>query len=595
MTSKTKVQWCLFLIWSAMTATLIYYHAFWIDEVINLIFGIGADSHYGIHGNGHPAVWFLLLRGLYALFHKVWVLPLASFLVAAIAVWLFIFKSPFSLRFKILFLCSNFALYEYVVMARNYGISMLFMFVLAIVATNKRFRNNLTGPCLFVLCNINIHSALISVSYLFGLIVESIKNKTIHLRETRNFLLKTFTCTAIGIVVCFFTIFPTFDTVATKPLNQTLTVHNLENSLLIAKSFNKITYYPYFGAEEKSKKQIIKGIYGNPENKGVYPLLVDDHECLDEYLAKKHTNNCVFHGASKIKSTIFSVSRFVFIVFCSFLIYASLFSLYGELSLFCAAIVSLFSIDLFFSFIYSGGYRHQALWLSFMIALLWISKRNNRSFDGKIQRVRSFGYNAFVVLMVLQIWPAVSNAYNGMFATPSSNSRQFSQFMKSDDHIKNGVVMSSNDLLLEAIHYYTAAPAFIISERKFALTFPFAKSENSHYTLDDILNSANAVAFCNRVPVLILLVSNFAREQRIAPEKITHPTLYRYEYLNFYIDPDQLARLQAQTRKIATFREALLEPGYSVYELSPQDAHAQDSCPSQYIFDRKMFDLEHIH
>ncbi|MFT9296204.1 MAG: hypothetical protein ABF544_10795, partial [Acetobacter orientalis] len=182
MASKVKVEWCLFLIWSLITITVILHHAFWMDEVINLIFAIGADSQYGIHGNGHPAIWFLLLRALYAIFHKVWVLPLASFLVAATAIWLFLFKSPFSLRFKILVLCSNFALYEYVVMARNYGISMLFMFLLAIVATNDKIKNKLTGPCLFLLCNTNIHSVIISFSYLFGLFVGAIKDKSIKLK-----------------------------------------------------------------------------------------------------------------------------------------------------------------------------------------------------------------------------------------------------------------------------------------------------------------------------------------------------------------------------------------------------------------------------
>lgn len=590
--NKNKVNWCLFSLWSIITLTLIYHHAFWMDEVINLIFGIGVDSHYGIHGNGHPALWFLLLRLLFSIFHKVWVLPLASFLVAVIAVWLLLFKSPFSIQFKILFLCSNFAIYEYVVMARNYGISMLFMFVLSYIVTKDKFSKKLTGPCLFILCNTNIHSVFISISYLLGLIWKSIKDKTIRLKETRNFLIKTFFFTAIGALSCFYTIFPTFDTAATKNLNQILNIHNLGNSFLIAVPFKKITYYPYFGHEEKSKIQVVKKIYSEPGNEAIYPLLIDNHKCIDEFQSKKYTNECIFHGKEKIKIKIVSIFMKFSIIIFSFLIYASVFSLYGESDLFLSSVISLFLLDTFFCFIYNGGYRHQALWLTFMIALLWVSKKNNLVFDDRTQKIRSFGYKAFISLMLLQIWPSLNNAYNEIFSKPSSNSKNLSQFIENNNYIKNSVIISNNDLLLEAIHYYSDTPSFIMSERKFTLTFPFAKSNYSNYSLDDILNAANIIAFCNHSSVLIILANDFAHNQRVMPEKITHPTLYRYDYLNFYIDPPQLSRLQKQARKIAIFEEALLEPGFSVYELSPQDAQHQDSCPTQYIINRKVFDLE---
>ncbi|MGG6430776.1 hypothetical protein ACQ5TV_12495 [Acetobacter ghanensis] len=593
--SKNKAQWCLFSLWSIITLTLIYHHAFWLDEVINLIFGIGADNQYGIHGNGHPALWFLLLRGLFAIFHKVWVLPLASFLVAATAVWLFLFKSPFSLRFKILFLCSNFALYEYVVMARNYGISMLVMFILAIVVTNKRFKSNFTGPCLFLLCNTNIHSAIIATSYSLGLIGSAIKNKTIYIRETKIFLTKSVLCNIAGLLVCFFTIFPTFDKVASKKIDQIINFHNLGNAFIVAKTFNKLTYYSYFGPADKSKIQLVKAVYDNSENKRNYGLLIDDDKCREEYLSKKHTESCLLNGDGRHINVYVSIFRNVFIIFCSALIFLSVFSLYGETVLFLSASISLIVLDVFFAFIYWGGYRHQALWLVFMVALLWISKKENISLDNKIIKIRKIGYNAFIILMVLQIWPAISNAYNEIFAKPSSNSKKFSQFIRDNKNIKNGVVISNNDLLLEAMHYYIDTPTFITSERKFDLIFPFAKSANSDYSLDNILSYSNYISACNQVPVIIVLANSLAAEHRVSPEDIQKPTLYNYDYLNFYIDPQQFARFQAQTHKIATFQESLTEPGFNVYVLFPQDAHIEGSCAPQYMFDRKMFDLEHAH
>ena len=593
--SKNKAQWCLFLLWSIITLTLIYHHAFWMDEVINLIFGIGADNTYGIHGNGHPALWFLLLRGLFAVFHKVWVLPLASFIVAASAVWLFLFKSPFSLRFKVLFLCSNFALYEYVVMARNYGISMLIMFILAIIVTNKKIKENFTGPCLFFLCNTNILSVIISMSYSLGITLSAAKDKTIRTYEVRKFLYKTLLFNFFGALICILTVYPTFDTDAEKNLNDLFDINNVKNVLFIAKPFNKMTYAPYFNHSNKSIINRIDDAYGKEKNKQIAEYLIDDQECLNEYKSKIYTERCLLKFDGHRKSLTYSVLKSLFSAACSILMILSLFSLYGELSLFVAASVSLFGLATFFAFIYWGAYRHQALWWVFMITLLWISKTQEHIFSARVVKVRRIGYGAFVCLMLLQIWPALDNAYNEIFNTPNSNSRKLSDLINGDNSIKNSAIMASSDLLLESIHYYNKNPTFVMSEKKFALVFPFGANEKTTYNLDDILDSANYVALCNRVPVLILLSQPDISDDRVKIEDVKKPTLYRYIYLNFYVNPEQLVRLQSQTRKIASFDQSLNESGFSVYELAAKDAHIKGACTPNYIFDPKMFDLEREH
>lgn len=592
---ENKIQRVLFLLWIIITLTLIYFHAFWMDEVINLIFGIGADPQYGIHGNGHPALWFLLLRSLFAIFHKVWVLPLASFLIAATSVWLFLFKSPFSLQFKILFLCSNFALYEYVVIARNYGISMLFMFILAMVVASKKFKENLTGPCLFILCNTNILSVIISMSYFLGIVLNSMRDKTIREYKVRKLFYKVALCNFLGALICFFTVYPTFDTDAEKDFSHFFKIEKLENVFFIAQAFNKITYYPYF---HQSNKTIIKTIgetYKREEIKENALYYIDDQECFKEYISKNYTQRCLSRFDGRKKSIIYSVSRSVFSYFCSILLILSLFSFYGEFSLFIAASTSLLGLAVFFSFIYWGNYRHQALWLVFMITLLWISKTQKtqlRIFSSRVMKLRSIGYKSFIFLMFLQIWPALDNAYNEIFGTPSSNSKKLADLIKNDNSIKYSAIMASSDLLLEAIHYYNSNPTFVISEKKFALVFPFGANDNTNYSLDDILNSANYISFCNHVPVLILLAEPNSYDNRVNVDGIKKPTLYRYMYLNFYIDPKQLARLQYQTHKIASFDQSLNENGFSVYKLSYKDAHIEGNCTANYIFDRNMFDLE---
>ena len=89
----------LFAAWAVATAVLVTYHAFWRDEVRALSYALQGDSFISmiglLHGEGHPVVWYLLLRAAHAVVPLPQVLPAMSVLVAAGAVWLLVFRSPF--------------------------------------------------------------------------------------------------------------------------------------------------------------------------------------------------------------------------------------------------------------------------------------------------------------------------------------------------------------------------------------------------------------------------------------------------------------------------------------------------------------------
>ncbi|MFT9296397.1 MAG: hypothetical protein ABF544_11805, partial [Acetobacter orientalis] len=306
------------------------------------------------------------------------------------------------------------------------------------------------------------------------------------------------------------------------------------------------------------------------------------------------SSECTPSGRDKIKRKYQTLCDDILVFVSSIIILLSLFAFYGDFYCFSSAVFSFFVLNIFFTIVYHGWYRHQALWLVFMLALLWISKKENFTFSEKIEKIRLWGRRSFACLIFLQMGPSVINIYNELYSTPSSNSKRFSYFLNNNQQLKNSAVISTNDLLLEGLHYYSAAPTFIMSQRKFGIVFPFAKSEKSNYSMDNVLREANLISVCNQVPVLIMVSDTFYNEHRIAPDKINYPALYHYAYLNFYIDPQQLARLQNQTHKIARFEHAANDEGFSVYQLLPKDAHSEESCSPQYIFNRKAFDLENL-
>src|SRR3954452_24818252 len=81
--------------WFALTLLLVFRHAFWRDEVRGLSIALSGDSLPDmlrvLHGEGHPALWYLLLRGAHALVPVREVLPAMAFIVAAAAMALLVF------------------------------------------------------------------------------------------------------------------------------------------------------------------------------------------------------------------------------------------------------------------------------------------------------------------------------------------------------------------------------------------------------------------------------------------------------------------------------------------------------------------------
>jgi hypothetical protein len=165
----------LSIAWFAVVAVGCGTHVFWRDEVRALTLALSAPNLLGvpaaIHGDGHPALWFLLLRAAHDIVPVPFVLPALGSAVAAAAIGLFIWRAPFPLWWKPFFVFSGWAMYEYAVMDRNYGISMLLMFLIAACIAN-RTHIFVVALLLVMLAQTNIHSALIAPFYLMAFVRE---------------------------------------------------------------------------------------------------------------------------------------------------------------------------------------------------------------------------------------------------------------------------------------------------------------------------------------------------------------------------------------------------------------------------------------
>jgi hypothetical protein len=165
-TYRRIVALAMFVAWLSVVSFLAWTHLVWRDEVRALSLALQGDNVIamlkGLHGEGHPANWYLLLRATHVFVPRPEVLLLVSVLVAAVALLVLVLRAPFSLPFLALILIARFSIYEYSVMARNYGISMLLLFLFAALYERHRDRDCLLGVLLFLLANCNVHSVALA-------------------------------------------------------------------------------------------------------------------------------------------------------------------------------------------------------------------------------------------------------------------------------------------------------------------------------------------------------------------------------------------------------------------------------------------------
>ena len=162
---NTLILLAIFLIWAVLVGLGIWRHEFWRDEARALSLALEAKSLWSVpatvQGEGHPAMWYLLLWGAYGVLHVKAVLPIMAAAVAAMAIAVFLWRAPFPWWYKALFVFSGAPLYEYSISARNYGLSMLFMFLFAAAYASQRRSPLLLGAILFLLAQTSVQAALL--------------------------------------------------------------------------------------------------------------------------------------------------------------------------------------------------------------------------------------------------------------------------------------------------------------------------------------------------------------------------------------------------------------------------------------------------
>ena len=182
LTKNQKLPLYLILVaWFVIVIITTMRHEYWRDEIraLSLVLDSGSWIQLSTHikNEGHPILWYALIKASLPIFGSSLTLPILSIGIATCAILIFLFKSPFPILLKALFTFSILPAYEYSVMSRNYGISMLLMFIYASLYKDRK--KNLFYLCLALalLANTNfpslIAAALLTIILIWDTLIES--------------------------------------------------------------------------------------------------------------------------------------------------------------------------------------------------------------------------------------------------------------------------------------------------------------------------------------------------------------------------------------------------------------------------------------
>jgi len=215
--SQPLIKHVLFFLWMALSLYGHVHHVFWRDEVRALGIAISAESLWSLPtdllNEGHPVLWYAILKIGYLLTGSTSILPITSFLFAAGFVFLLLYKSPFHWLLVTIAIFGYYGLHEYNINARNYGIAVFIMFLFAwLTRTGK---NRFWGYFLLALLTQTNFYAMVMAGFLCGLyFIRHLKNNPLKLQEFIGVFMVLAAC-----LFCVYTCLPTKDTLVVNNTN----------------------------------------------------------------------------------------------------------------------------------------------------------------------------------------------------------------------------------------------------------------------------------------------------------------------------------------------------------------------------------------
>ena len=431
-------------LWLTIVLITTMHHEFCRDEVRPLSLARRADSLVDLYRltqyDGHPFLWFLLLDVGTAIVDTSLVLPILSIALAFAAVAIFTLTAPFALWIKILVIFGALPLYEYSVMARNYGISMLLIFLVAMAYRRRDTHPMVMGILLALLANTNVHSTILAVLFTGVWIWERmLQRESGSPRAKAMRWIQALGIVLGGVVLSIIWTWPRQNTILTD-------VHH--------------TF-------------------------GLRPLL-------------RASVNAVLQPRVAFLKLMPKWAGWSI----GILLPLALLGLLVRPPLFLAALGGQLALGSFFQLAYWGDTRHQGLLLIFILSLYGIALDTNRL--SRIGRVcLTIGLTGLLILMVGNVIKAEALIRRDINRRMSA-SEAFAEFLKASPTYHDAMIIPEPAYLAESLPYYVSNRIYLPREGRFGTTVSWTTAASSYMSLGQLLSAARDLADQHDQRILIL-------------------------------------------------------------------------------------------
>ncbi|HEX5042740.1 MAG TPA: hypothetical protein VFV75_07525 [Candidatus Polarisedimenticolaceae bacterium] len=480
-------------LWLALAGFTAGRHEMWRDEVRPLTLAREATSPLDLYRrteyDGHPMLWFLLLYAGYALLGTKLVLPGLALAVAAAAVALFLLAAPIPLPLRALFVFGALPLYEYAVMARNYGIAMLLLFLAAVLYPPRAAHPWRLALVLALLANTNLHAAILAC-LLAGVWLWDAWRAGERRKPIVPLLL-----VGLGVAFSLLCALP-------RPSSNLTTIYGASPGRVIRASLEaaKLPDWTFF-------------------------MLLP----------------------SEIPGAI---NRAILWIAVAGLAVRPVLAL--------AAATSAVALGVLFRVGYFGSYRHQGLFLLFLLALYWIASVPLP--EGWGRRLRAVGLYAGVVPLLVAQLARTPEVIRQDVEKPCSSSPALAAFLRGSAPYREAVLLPEPAWFLESLPYYAGNALYYPREHRYGKTVSWTHAQAPGLGLGELLASARAVARQTGKPALIALAWDLTAP---AGER-------RGDYgQTFSWTSGEKEAFERETVLLATFDRATTDENYRLYALRP--------------------------
>lgn len=509
-----------FYLWTIVSVST--HHEMWRDEVRAFSLALDGPNLFamlpGLRGEGHPFLWYVLLRLVHMVVRSPLALPMSSIAVAAAAAWVFVRHAPFPPPHRALFLFGVLPAFEYSVMCRNYGLGMLMLFLLCVTYERRFQRPVLHGALLFVLASTSAHAAILAGAFAAVWACEGwVIRPSPCPPERRAGHALGIGLALLGLALCAVLAFPATGSSVTR-------MRHAGRGALASAALSTL-----LRPGERVQEIVTGGL----------PLVLAGLESPGG------------HVVVEVAATLLLVLVGI--------------RLRRHLDLLAAFVLSVLAFGCFFRIVYAGYLRHVGLLFVMIVGLDWIARRREDAAAARAWERVALGA-ALLAVMAIHTWQGFRSLRRDDTHALSS-SKAFAEFVHASPGYRDAIVVVEPDFLLESLPYYMNNRLYSVEEGGFRRWTHFSRSLHDTLSLGQLMDTAESVGRRERATVLLAL------GHREMLSDSAGSLSYRYTS-RFTWTPEERQRLVTEATPVGAFMHSDGIENYVVFQLRPPGARA---------------------